>query len=305
MPDLLVQGDGFVTCYRVDKKSGSLTRVCTQATNGRGNTSVTFDRTGRFLLVTRYWEHGVSVLPFDPENGVIGEVCAAPQHEGSGPHPLRQTDPHPHGFHGDPHSDLLYAMDLGTDRVVQYRLDTTSGCVSHVSDVSMGSGMGPRGMVFHPRLRVAYVNCELGGVVVACTADPAAGLTPFQTAPAYPPDFEGGEGHPQNFGKAAFWTAEAAITPDGLLLLVICRVHQSIAIFRVDPTDGSLALAGRQPLAECSNARNLTLDPSGKFVLVACQDADRVDVFRVDAETAVLTETDSKHAPCAADVAVM
>jgi hypothetical protein len=38
-----------------------------------GNTCASFDRTGRWLLVTRYWESGISVLPWDP-----GEKDARP-----------------------------------------------------------------------------------------------------------------------------------------------------------------------------------------------------------------------------------
>ena len=38
---------------------------------GHGNTCVSFDRSGKFLLVTRYWESGVSVLPWNPADGPI------------------------------------------------------------------------------------------------------------------------------------------------------------------------------------------------------------------------------------------
>jgi hypothetical protein len=34
-------------------------------------------RTGKFLLVTRYWESGVSVLPWNAADGTIGEVRSA------------------------------------------------------------------------------------------------------------------------------------------------------------------------------------------------------------------------------------
>ena len=50
-------GVGFVTSYRI-QPGGVLEKVSTQCTGGRGNTCATFDRTGRFLLVTRYWEGG-------------------------------------------------------------------------------------------------------------------------------------------------------------------------------------------------------------------------------------------------------
>ena len=101
--------------------------------------------------------------------------------------------PHPHGIHGDPVSDLVYAMDLGTDAVHQYRLNADTGALEPLAGaaaaVSMGVGSGPRGINFHPKLRVAYVNCELGGTVVVCTIDNDTGLTPVQTLLAYPSDF--------------------------------------------------------------------------------------------------------------------
>ena len=134
-------GVGFVTSYRI-QSDGALERICTQSTGGRGNTCATFDRTGRFLLVTRYWEGGISVLPFDPDTGTIGEVTAAPDHKGAGLHQLRQSAPHPHGIHGDPRTNRVYAMDLGTDKVHQYILDLTSGALTPQREVQLTPGCG-------------------------------------------------------------------------------------------------------------------------------------------------------------------
>ena len=193
------------------------------------------------------------MLPWNAADGTIGEVCDAPQHSGQGPHPLRQSIPHPHGIHGDPHTDIVYAMDLGNDNVVQYTLDTDTGQLSHLSDVYMGKESGPRGIVFHPSLRMAYINCELGGTVVACAIDDTAGLSPKQTIKVYPADFVGDD-HPDNFGKASFWTAEALLSKDAreqrcasasFTLLTIshmrvdCRIslhHMSYPSFNLDCT---------------------------------------------------------------------
>ncbi|MFO0508744.1 MAG: beta-propeller fold lactonase family protein, partial [bacterium] len=60
-----------------------------------------------------------------------------------------------------------------------------------------------------------------------------------------------------------------------------------------------------QPLAAQSNARNLTIDPSGGFLLVASQDADCVECFRIEPVSGALTLVLSRHAPCAADVAII
>ncbi len=296
-------GVGFVTSYRI-LSDGALEEINTQATGGHGNTCVTFDRTGRFLLVTRYWEGGISVLPFDPESGVIGEVTARPDHVGSGPNPLRQSSPHPHGIHGDPRTNLVYAMDLGTDKVHQYELDTASGRLSPLSELELAPGCGPRGIDFHPSLRVAYVNCELDGTVVICAIDDKKGLMPRQTVRCYPDDFDGHD-HPENFGRSDLWGAEGCLSADGLHYFYICRVHQSIAVFTVDRDDGKLTFSSRHALTANSNARNLTLDPSGKYLLVASQDADCVECFQIDQATGALERIHTQHAPCAADIAVI
>ena len=110
-------------------------RLAAEATRVQHSTGL-----GAFLLVTRYWEGGISVLPFDPDTGAIGEVTAAPDHKGAGPHPLRQSAPHPHGVHGDPRTNLVYAMDLGTDKVHQYILDIATGTLAPQGEVELAPG---------------------------------------------------------------------------------------------------------------------------------------------------------------------
>jgi 6-phosphogluconolactonase len=296
-------GVGFVTSYRI-QPGGALEKVCTEATGGRGNTCARFDRTGRFLLVTRYWEGGISVLPFDSNTGAIGEVTAAPDHEGAGLHPIRQSASHPHGIHGDPRTNRVYATDLGTDKVHQYLLDIATGTLTRQGEVKLAPGCGPRGISFHPSLRVAYVNCELDGTVVVCSVDDDKGLVPVQTVCCYPEGFDG-RGHPDNLGKAGFWGAEGCLSAEGSHYYYICRVHQSIAVFSAAPEEGTLTLSSRHALAPHSNARNLTLDPSGRYLLVASQDADCVECFRIEPRTGALELVHTQHAPCAADVAVI
>ena len=93
---------------------------------------------------------------------------------------------------------------------------------------------------------------------------------------------------------------------DGGWVYCICRVHHSVAIFKVDNDgDGGLLPAGRQMLAPGSNARNLAIDPSDNFVLFASQDADCVECYKIDKATGQLSLADTKPVACAADVAVL
>lgn len=296
-------GVGFVTSYEI-QSDGSLAKICTQSTGGHGNTCATFDRTGRFLLVTRFWDGGFSVLPFDATTGMIGGIAELIDHVDSGPDAGRQSSSHPHGIHGDPNTDLVYVMDLGTDTVYQYVLEPATGTIEALSEVELASGSGPRGINFHPSMRVAYVNCELDGTVVVCTVDEKDGLEPVQTIQCYPEGFDG-HGHPDNLSQAGFWGAEGALSADGAYYFYLCRVDQTVAVFAVDSDKGTLAHSGRHDLAAKSNARNLTLDPTGKYLLVASQDADCVECFRIDPGTGSLELVHTQPAPCAADVAVV
>ena len=198
----------------------SFEAVCTRSTGGRGNTCATFDRTGRFLLVTRYWEGGISVLPFDPDdrNDRGGHRGARPQ-RARGRTPYDNPRPILTASTAIPRTNLVYAMDLGTDRVHQYVLDTATGTLTPRGEVELAPGCGPRGINFHPSLRVAYVNCELDGTVVVCTVDDDKGLVPVQTVRCYPEGFEG-RGHPDNLGKADFWGAEGCLSADASSLLL-------------------------------------------------------------------------------------
>jgi 6-phosphogluconolactonase len=195
-------------------------------------------------------------------------------------------------------------MDLGTDRVHRYVLDTATGTLTPHGEVELAPGCGPRGINFHPSLRVAYVNCELDGTCIVCTVDDDRGLVPVQTVRCYPEGFEG-RGHPDNLGKADFWGAEGCLSTDASHYYYVCRVHQSVAVFSVAPEDGKLTFSSRHALAAHSNARNLTVDRSGKYLLVASQDADRVECFRIDPGTGALELVHTQNAPCAADVAVI
>lgn len=49
------------------------------------------------------------------------------------------------------------------------------------AEIKMGPGSGPRGLNFHPLVRVAYVNCELSGTVVVCAINDETGLQPLQS----------------------------------------------------------------------------------------------------------------------------
>jgi 6-phosphogluconolactonase len=108
--------------------------------------------------------------------------------------------------------------------------------------------------------------------------DTAAGsLREAQTISALPAGFNGANS-----------AAEIAVHPSGRFLYASNRGHDSIAIFRIDPTKGTLTAAGFASTGG-KTPRNFAIDPSGKFLLAANQDSGNIVVLRIDQKTGSLT----------------
>jgi 6-phosphogluconolactonase (cycloisomerase 2 family) len=103
--------------------------------------------------------------------------------------------------------------------------------------VATRAGAGPRHIAFHPQMPLAYVINELGSSVTAYRFDAQRGsLQPIQMLPSTPASHTG-----NNTG------AEIAVTPSGRVVYASNRGHDSIAIFAVDPHDGTLTPVGWAP----------------------------------------------------------
>ena len=55
--------------------------------------------------------------------------------------------------------------DLGLDRIFLHAMDPASGKLAPLAAVGLDAGRGPRHLLFHPRLRCAYVGNELDSTV--------------------------------------------------------------------------------------------------------------------------------------------
>src|ERR1700675_1786003 len=86
---------GAVTSYSLDSKSGKLTELNKVTSGGADPCYVSFDQTGKYLLVANYTGGSVSTFPVSPD-GRIGPASAFVQHTGSGPDKERQEDHHAH-----------------------------------------------------------------------------------------------------------------------------------------------------------------------------------------------------------------
>ena len=260
---------GGVSAFAVDPKTGALTFLNQQPSEGAAPCHLTVDKAGRHLLVANYWGGTVAVLPIAPD-GRLGAATTVIRHEGHSVHPEQQKEPHPHSVNFDDANRFAYVADLGIDEIVTYRYDAGTGALARASAARTKPGAGPRHLALHPDGRRAFVIDEIDSTLTRFSVDPATGtLHAEQTLPTLPLGYAGANS-----------TAEIAVHPRGRLVFGSNRGHDSIAIFALGK-DGALTGLGHEP-TRGHNPRHFAVDPSGTFLLAANQASDNVAVYRID-----------------------
>jgi len=263
---------GAVSAFSVDPKSGKLTLLNQQSSEGPGPCHLVVDRSGRNVLVANYGGGSIACLPIESD-GRLAKATSAIQHEGSGADPKRQKGPHAHAINVDAANRFAFVPDLGLDKVMIYRFDAAKGTLApnDPAFAKVAPGAGPRHFAFHPAGRFAYVINELNSTVTAFRYDAERGsLDLLQAISTLPDGFTG-----QNT------TAEVQVHPSGKFLYGSNRGHDSIAVFAIDGETGKLTPAGHAS-TQGKTPRNFAVDPTGAYLLAANQDTDNIVLFRID-----------------------
>ncbi len=274
------RSDGSVSAYQIEPATGNLKPLNTQASRGAAPCHLVVDPSGRNVLVANYTGGSVASLPIQSD-GSLGPASGFVQHQGKGADPQRQGSPHAHSINLDPSGRLAVVADLGLDKVFVYSFDPQKGSLTPHNPpfATVPSGGGPRHFAFHPSEKFAFTNNEMTSSVTAFKWDGKKGvLEPLQTITTLPQTVTNNT------------TAEVLAHPSGRFLYVSNRVHDSIAVFRVDPQAGRLTPAGHVPTGG-KIPRNFNLDPSGQWLIAANQDSGNLVIFKVDLQTGMLTPT--------------
>jgi 6-phosphogluconolactonase len=72
------------------------------------------------------------------------------------------------------------------------------------------------------------------------------------------------------------------VAPSGKFLYVSNRGSDSIAVFSIDPANGTLSLV-QDVSTQGKIPRDFSLDPTGSFLFAANQNSDNIALFRVNA----------------------
>lgn len=270
---------GAVSSFRIEHLTGRLEFVNQQKTGGTDPCHIQVDSQDRYVYTSNFMSGSVGVLPV-ADDGSLGELSQFIQHEGSSVLPARQAGPHAHSLTFDKEEAYALVPDLGIDKLMVYRtdFDNPASVLNAAEPLSVFPGAGPRHCAFDQSGKHCYLINELASSITLFHYDGLGGFELKQTISTLDGSVEG-----------ANICADIHLTPDGRYLYGSNRGHDSIAAYRVSPTDGQL-----EYIASCScggrTPRNFAVDPTGCYLVVANQDSDNIVTFAIDPDSGLLTE---------------
>ena len=269
--ELIEWESGLVTSYVLDA-SGRLAEGGVQSSEGGLACYIAMDSQARAAVVANYSTGTVAMLP-SAATGILKEATTIHKHVGSGPNQERQEGPHPHCIVVDPTDAWALCADLGTDTIYTYALDFDSASMELVSELRLPAGSGPRHLVFHPALPLAFVILELTSEIHSLRINRQTGeVASIDRVSTLPIGYEG-----ESFA------ADIQVHPTGRHVYGSNRGHDSVAVFDVDLDNGRL-----EPTQICSThgrtPRNFAISPNGEWLLAANQDSDSIVSFRINSD---------------------
>jgi 6-phosphogluconolactonase len=282
--------NSMVSAFALDVATGKLTLLNQLPALGEDPCYISFDRSGKFVLIANYSSGNVAVFPILPD-GKLGEHTAVVEDSGAlGPNKERQEAPHAHWIEPSAHNRSVYVADLGLDRVLTYKFDVAKGTLApgaksspadagDPSSAALNPGTGPRHAALSRDGNYMYVLGELQSNVTVFKNDARETFRQVQQISALPGGFSGRND-----------AAEIAIHRNGRFLYTSNRGHESIAVFAIEPKTGTLTLVADVPTGG-KEPRHFTMDPTGQYLLAENQLSGNIVEFRIDPATGKLTAT--------------
>lgn len=270
---IISEGDQGGLVSLIKQEDGTYDRHTVLLAEGSAPCYVAYDTNRQFVYTANYHSGEVAVYKTDKAGNL--ELADTVAHVGSSVHE-NQDAPHAHYLDLTPDEKYIVACDLGTDKVYTYEV-SEDGKLNEVTHLEVAPGTGPRHLVFHPTLDIAYLFGELSSEVLVLDYDKESGeFSVNQTISTIPSEHD-------SFNSGA----AIRISSDGKYLYASNRGHNSIVTYEVD-ADGKIALLGYTP-TEGETPRDFNLTPDEKYVVVGHQDEDYLTLFERNQENGELS----------------
>ena len=274
-----VHGDVYkVSAFSINRATGELSFLNSVEIGGRNPVYITVDRTNQYLFVAALQGGAVYTLKREADGSLSAPV-------------------HQFGIEGKTAGGVSLAHQCLLDHAGEHLFVPTQGRGQGYASVNVfkpqpdGSLLQTqcwrareyaecRHVAVHPNDRWVYLVNEKDNTVVYHQFDrQAGGLAPCQILPCLPETYTGD-------GQASGILCH----PNGGFVYLSNRIHDSIAIYRVDPFTGYLTL---QEFAPCLGVtpRFICFSPDGQLFYAANEDSDTIRIFACDGHTGRLTFT--------------
>jgi 6-phosphogluconolactonase len=271
------EGQASVSAFAIDAKTGKLTYLNSQPSQGGAPCHLVVDATGKNVLAANYSGGSCICIPIEPD-GKLAKASSFQQHVGK--------RKHGHSIHVDKANKFAVCADLGLDKIIVYRFDPEKGTLAANDPPAFNTpkGAGPRHFAWHPNHQFAYINGESNMTVIVCAYDAEKGAFTQKQVLSTLPKTEKRKG-----GS----TAEVVVHPSGKFVYVSNRdPYNSIAIFSCNPKTGMLKAVGHES-RNVKTPRNFAIEPMGQYMLIANQSSNSVMSLRINQKTGALTPTGS------------
>jgi len=276
---------GALSGYRV-QPNGDLTLINTTTAPDFDMVHLALDHTQRTLVAASYGSGKILSVKVSSDGHLSAPVTQI-HLTGHGPVASRQKSPHAHGVCATPGNRFILINDLGTDRIMIYKLDpaTAELTPNNPAYYAAAPGSGPRHTTFHPNGRWAYSINEINSTITLMNWDAKKGiLTTVENYPTLPP---GGDVANNRAG-------EVILSRQGRFLYACNRGAAEEMLAYSVGREGRLTLIERIPLPG-KEARHFAIPPDEDYLLVAEQFSDRVVVFSRDREKGTIQLTSNSY----------
>ncbi|KAJ8578376.1 hypothetical protein ON010_g822 [Phytophthora cinnamomi] len=273
---------GYVSALTL-RSNGTLALLNTFESHGGNPTHISLNPSEDFLVVSNY-DGSLSMFSLNADGSLCNETFHQEFPTGSKVVMDQQATGHIHSTTWLPNSNHVVAANLGSDELLQYKLDEKKQTLKSLKTVNRPPGSGPRHMALHPDGKIVYVVDEISNTVGVYKINTKAALlesTAVQNITTLPADF-----------KNTSTAADVHLSSNGKFLYASNRGHNSIAMFAVDETDGTLKSLGWES-TRGNIPRGFTI--YGDWLIVANQNSNDMYVFKVDSKTGLLKYTGNSY----------
>ena len=261
------------------KPDGDLEPINKVDIDGMRGCYLSVDDEGKYLFVGGYHDGKITAV-HTHKDGRLGRVFDGVFHKGIGSVAERNFRPHVSCVLPTPEGKYVCAVDNGIDQVKIYRINTMRNRLELVDVLRCKRESGPREIVFSKDGNYAYILFELiNKVGVFKYKD--NGKTPefelIQTIETLSDELD-----PLHDCAAAI-----TISPDGKHLFTSTAGDNSVAMFTINPEDGTLEKDFALPISG-EYPKDIALFPDGKHIAVVNHESNSITTFTIDYENKVL-----------------